>query len=332
MGKRSRAAQASMVVVIVALVIGLIVGGAVGWFTKPKEIVEVLGPTETTTVTTTVTTIPTSTPKPTPTPGPAPPPEFNIEVHYSEVTGFNRTTSEFQGDTSSVLVLPPGGVGTIPVKLISTGKEDYTISLSMGLAGERGVRFEGVECAFNPSTLSLEAGGEAESVLTIEVDGDAPTAYYEPSIGAYVEEEEKGIGRGLSDILVSPYTPKYIYRVHIPTPGMPGPIPTPGPTPAPTETPSTSFELATGGKISIILFILNVLEPLSLKVTSPKEVDFDLLPDPLEVVPRPEEDRVYLLNITANPDAFEGTYEMAVTGNTESYTFEWVFNLVVQSP
>lgn len=228
-----------------------------------------------------------------------------------------------------MLVLPPGGSGTIPVTLSSIGDEDYTISLSMHLAGERGVKFEGVRYTFSPSTLHLKAGGQAESILEIEADRNAPTAYYETSIGAYAEEWGGGIGTHLSDILVSPYTPAYIYHVQVPTPGMPAPTPIPGVTPTPTETPPPGFELVAGGKIDIMFFIMDVHEPVSLDVTSPPELSFELLPDPLKVVPRPTLDKVYLLTITASPVVPEGNYEMAVTGNVGSYTFERVFYLAV---
>ncbi len=305
----SKYMKAFAVVVVLIVVIVLALGVSIYLFPPP-------------------TPTPTPTPSPTPTPGPKPPLKFRYGVESASSAGFNRTTSEFQGDATPVLVLPPGGSGTIPVKLSSTGGEDYTISLSTYLAGETGVGFEGVTYTFSPSTISLKAGDQVESILTIDVDSEAPTAYYETSIMANAEEGGSGIGEEYHfHILVSPYTPTYIYRLHVPTPGAP--LPTPGPT-APTETPLPGFELVAGEKISFMFFILNIHEPIDLDVTSPPELGFDIVSDPIESVPRPKEDKIYLLTITTNPDISEDTYKMTVTGNTGSYTFEWAFHISVK--
>ena len=284
---------------------------------------------------------PTSTPMPTPTPapptptsGPAPLPKLNMSADFASLKGFNVTEMEFQGSLFPVLVLPPGGSGSIPITLISTGDENYTVSLDIGLAGEN-PKFEGVRYIFSPSTLNLNAGAKASSILSIEVDSDAPTAYYSLINRAHIKEWGGSIGMTFFDLLICPYTPSYAFMIIAPTPGAPQP--TPIGTPPPELTPTIAVK---PGETVYIMFDIDKGTPdptvqvrIDLSHDSgslPPGIGAKFISNPLKVVPAPTYGSLIMLTLTAAEDVPEGTYKMIAKISVGSYTTERSFDLTLR--
>ena len=291
---------------------------------------------------------PTPTPAPTPTPHPAPPPEFTIKagLEPSEgALGFNYTPIESQGFISKILVLPPGGSGTIPVTLVSKSDKDYAITLYIEPEGLGDARlFRGIRFTFSPTSMLLRAGGTESSLLKIKVDPDAPTGFYGPSVGGRTEEFGLSSSESYFNLLVLPYTPSYAFYIYAQPPG-PAPIPTPPPTPTPTQPPAPpppTIDVKTGDKVHVMFGIQTFSDDPNLPIqfnytynskpagSLPSEVSANLVSNPLQVVRVPIEERFYMLTLSAGPDAPEGTYEIVVTGSVGSYTFERAFYLVVK--
>ena len=283
---------------------------------------------------------PTSTPMPTPTPapptptsGPAPPPKLNMSADFASLKGFNVTEMEFQGSLFPVLVLPPGGSGSIPITLISTGDENYTVSLDIGLAGEN-PKFEGVRYIFSPSTLNLNAGAKASSILSIEVDSDAPTAYYSLINRAHIKEWGGSIGMTFFDLLICPYTPSYAFMIIAPTPGAPQP--TPIGTPPPELTPTIAVK---PGETVYIMFDIDKGTPdptvqvrIDLSHDSgslPPGIGAKFISNPLKVVPAPTYGSLIMLTLTTSTDVPESTYRMIAKISVGSYTTERSFDLTI---
>jgi len=282
-------------------------------------------------------TIPTPTPIPHPAP---PPPKLNITANFASSEGFNLTKIESQGSLFPfpILVLRPGGSGSIPITLISTGDEDYTVSLLVSLAGEN-PKFEGVRCTLSQTTLSVKAGTKVSSILSIEVDSDAPTALYCPSVDAHVEGFVSMPTAPLF-LLVYPHTPSYAFRVYVPTPGAPTPLPPPGITPTPTETPIPDITAEPGGTEYIMFYIDKGTDDPTVQVKLnlthdsgplPSGIRTEVVFNPLEVVPAPTYDSVIMLTLTAAADVPEGTYRMIATITVGSYTVQISFDLTATS-
>ena len=285
-------------------------------------------------------TTPTPIPAP-PTPHPAPPPpKLEMSADFASSEGFNLTEIESQGSLFPfpVLVLRPGGSGSIPITLISTGDEDYTVSLDVSLAGED-PKFEGVRYTLSPSTLDIKAGAEVSSILSIEVDSDAPTALYCPSVdalvGGYVSMPTAPLF-----LLIYPNTPSYAFRVYAPTPGAPTPLPPPGITPTPTETPIPNITAKPGGTVYIMFYIDKGTDDPTVQVKLnlthdsgplPSGIGAEAMFNTLEVVPAPTWDSVIMLTLTAAEDVPEGTYRMIATITVGSYTTQIAFDLTVTS-
>jgi len=282
---------------------------------------------------------PTPTPMPNiPTPTPLPPPTLNMSADFASLKGFNVTEMEFQGSLFPVLVLRPGGSGYIPITLISTGDEDYTVSLDMELAGEN-PKFEGVRYVFSPATFNLKAGARLNSILKIEVDPGAPTAFYSTGIEARVEELGS-IGMSFFELLIYPYTPSYVFRIIAPTPGVPEP--TPIGTPPPELTPTIAAK--PGGTLYIMFKVEKGTDDPTVQVKLdlahdsgplPQGISAESMFDPLEVVPAPTSESVIMLTLTAAKDVPEGTYRMIATTSVGSHTTTYfhtnTFDLTVTS-
>lgn len=286
---------------------------------------------------------PTSTPMPTPTPAPhpaPPPPKLEMSADFASSEGFNLTKIESEGSLFPfpVLVLRPGGSGSIPITLISTGDEDYTVSLLVSLAGEN-PKFEGVRYTLSQTTLEVKAGTEVSSILSIEVDSDAPAALYSPSVDALVEGFVSMPTAPLF-LLVYPYTPSYAFRVYVPTPGAPTPLPPPGITPTPTETTIPDITARPGGTVYIMFYIDKGTDDPTVQVKLnfthdsgplPSGIRTEVVFNPLEVVPAPTYDSVIMLNLTAAEDVAEGTYRMTATITVGSYIVQIPFDLTATS-
>lgn len=257
-------------------------------------------------------------------------PEFEITVDVASSKGFNLTIMEdINREVRTLFVLPPGETGIVPVTVSSTGEKSYNISLAVDLTTvdlrEQVVESHGVRCTFSPTTLPLKAGEHAESILKIEADKNASTAFYDPIISGY--EGEGSIGVSGLPFLVANYTPAYMYQVLISPMGYPMPVPTSVPTPSPNK---PSFELDSGRKVAVMFYIVNYLqESVNLNVTAPTGFNSEILPNPLDI-PVPAPDKMYLLTITADPNLPKNSYETKVAGITSALIFERSFYIVIK--
>jgi hypothetical protein len=268
-----------------------------------------------------------------PSPAPAPPPQFRVDADFSSLEGFNYMEKEDVNRRAyTMLVLPPGGSGAIPITLASTGNESYTITLDLRLAGERGVEFRGVRYSFAPSTVKLEAGQRVDSTLSIEVDLEAPTGLYSPSMMACASG--RCLGYAPFDLLVSQYTPSYAFDIYVPAPGVPTPYPPSSPPPA--KPPAIELKEET----AYIMFFITTSDPdlpAALNFTYgsnpvgsvPPGITARLIQDPLEVVPRPSMDRFFTLAMDKEPGAPAHTYKMVVKGSVGPTPIEREFYLAV---
>jgi len=285
--------------------------------------------------TTTPEATPIPTPKPTVTPTLGPRPKLDLRAGFTSLEGFNLTEMQFQTHPSSpypVLVLRPGESGSIPITLISTDDRDYTVSLEIGLAAVPG-KFEGVRYVFSPAALNLKAEAEVNSILSIEADSDAPTAYYEFLIYAHVKEW--GGRMIISDfgLLIYPYTPSYAYHLIAPTPGEPAPTPI-------ITMPPLTIAVKPGGTVYVMFDIDKGTSDPTVQVkidlthnsgSLPSGISAKFISDPLMVVPAPTFESVIMLSLTAAEDTPEGTYRMIATISVGSYTFQIPFDLTVTS-
>jgi len=279
---------------------------------------------------------PTLTPEVTPAPIPAPPgPELNARADFASSKGFNVAWMESQGSVFPFLVLPPGGSGSIPITLLSTGNEDYNVFLAVSLAGEN-PKFEGVTCNLSKSTIEIKAGAEVNSILSIEVDLDAPAALYTPSVDAHVAGYT-AMPTFPFLLLIYPYTPSYAFQIYAPTPGAPEPLPTPGaPPPTPIIPIIPNISVKPGETLHIMFYTDKmtddpaVLVNLNLTYDSgplPQGMGAEVIYNPLKVTPVPTHDSLIMLTLTAAADVPEGTYRMIATISVGSYTTERSFDL-----
>jgi len=272
---------------------------------------------------------PTQTPEVTPTAHPSPPPpKLDMRADFASVEGFNITWMESQGSVYRVLVLPPGKSGSVAIRLISTGHEDYEVSLEVVLAAEN-LRFEGVKYTLSPSTLNLKAGTGVNSILNIEAESKAPTALYTLCVDAHVQGYLSMPSVPL-DLVIYPYTPSYAFRIYAPPPGMPTPTPTEAPIPKiavkPGETIYIMFDIDKGTDDPAVQVKLNLTHdpgPLPSAIVG----EFN----PLEVITSPKYGNVTMLTLTTATDLPEGVYKMIVTISVDSYTTERAFYLTVAS-
>jgi len=272
-------------------------------------------------------TIPAPTPAP-PTPHPVPPsPKLNISADFASLKGFNVTWIEYPEVLSRVLVLPPGGSGSVTIMLISTGDEDYTISLNVTLDGGNR-KFEGVKYALSRSTLSLKAGAEANSIFSIEVESDAPPALYVISVNAHVGGYLIPAYLSL-DLLIYPYAPAYAFFILAPSPGI---------TPTPTKPIIPKIPVRLGETVYVLFWVAKGTEDPSVLVKIDLTYDSGSLPsgivgefNPLETAPRSTSRSVVMLTLTAATDVPEGMYRMIATISIGSYATERAFDLTVTS-
>lgn len=257
---------------------------------------------------------------------------FDARPDFASSKGFGLTWIE--NILHPVLVLPPSGSGFIPITLILFSGLDCTLSLDIRLAGWPNPEFKGVRYAFSPSVLSIKAQGNATSILSIEVDSNAPTAFYDLYIGAHVE----GIGVRcesafpLCDLLIYPYMPSWGFHVIGPLPGVWG-----------TQTAPAYIE--TVPQIAVrpgeAVYIVFRTDKRTSVTHEPAEVNLDLtsdhgsLPsgvdgefDSVQVAPSPDE-TVIILTLTTTTDVPQGTYRMVTTIKMGSYTTQRAFDLVV---
>jgi len=273
-------------------------------------------------------TLPAPTPAP-PTPHPVPPsPKLNMSADFASLKGFNVTWIEHPEVLSRVLVLPPGGFGSITIMLISTGDEDYTISLNVTLVGES-PKFEGVKYNLSPSTLNLKAGAEAISILSIEAESDAPVVLYLISVDAHVGGYLPRMPTVCLDLLIYPYAPAYAFFILPPSPGI---------TPTLTKPILPKIPIRPGGSVYVLFWVAKGTEDPSVQVKIDLAHDSGSLPlgiagefNSLETAPRSTSRSVVMLTLTTATDVPEGTYRIIATISIGSYATERAFDLAVTS-
>jgi len=280
-----------------------------------------------------VTPIPTPTGTLTPTLGPRP--KLDMRLGFTSLEGFNLTEMQFHTHPSiplPVLVLRPGGSGSIPITLISIDDGDYTVFLDIGLAVVPG-KFEGVRYVFSPTTFSFKAGAEVNSILSIDADSDAPTAYYELLVYAHIKEWGGKIIMSDFGLLIYPYTPSYAYHIIAPTSGEPAPTPI-------ITMPPLTIAVKPGGTAYVMIDIDKGTSDPTVQVkidlthnsgSLPSGISAKFISDPLKVVPAPAFESVIMLTLTAAEDIPEGTYRMIATISVGSYIFQIPFDLTVTS-
>ena len=254
---------------------------------------------------------------------------------------------ESQGFISKILVLPPGGSGTIPVTLVSESDEDYAATLYIEPEGLGDARmYRGIRFTFSPTSMLLRAGGTESSILKVEVDSTAPTGFYGGSVGMrFGDGGALSGGEAYFNLLILPYTPDYAFYIYA-EPQGPTPLPTPAPTPVPqppTVTPPTptilqppTIVVKAGGRLHVLFVIQTFSEDPNLLIqlnlgSTPSGISRELLRDPVQVVRVPIEERLYMLVLTVSPDVAAGTHKITVTGNVGTYSFERAFYLTVTS-
>jgi len=280
---------------------------------------------------------PSPTPEVTPAPIPAPlGPELNASADFASLRGFNVAWMESQGSVFPFLVLPPGGSGSIPITLISTGDEDYNVFLAVSLAGEN-PKFEGVRYALSQSTLSIKAGTEVSSILSMEVDSDAPAALYTPSVDAHVAGYT-AMPTFPFLLLIYPYTPSYAFQIYGPT--APEPLPTPGGTLTQPEHIIPNIPVKPGETLHIMFYTDKMTDDPAVQVKLNLTYDSGPLPqgmgaevvyNPLKVTPVPTHDSLIMLTLTTTIDVPESAYRMIATISVGSYVTERSFDLTVTS-
>ena len=331
--------------VILAVVTIVAIGGASYYLTSISK------PSPTPTL------APTPAPTPTSTTSPAIPPKvpslpFEFESNLTSSVGFNVTRGDLMGFEAYLLVLSPGGSGSVPYVLTSYSGEDVNVSLSVKVDPVffqgAAATMEGIKLSFSPSTLILTAGEMRDVILEVEVEPNATTGLF--IVDTCAVGESFTYGAGGFHLLVSSYVPSYTFWVYEARGEPPQPSPTPAPTPSPTATsaptptyfPSEipSIGLRIGGEV-YVMFIVETYSgeqtmPIKVNISYnsgplgalPRGMSVEFLSDPLDVVSGVR-DRMFIMSLKTNSDAPEGTYKMFVTGSVGSLNFERTFYLTV---
>jgi len=248
---------------------------------------------------------------------------YELEFDLASSEGFRLSSMEnVNRDLEPFFVLYPEESGSILINLQSNGGKDCNLSLDI-----KYTEFDGVEYSFTPATYFLKVGEKAQSLLQIDTAEDAPMARYTIYVSA--DSDQGGEGVLLPDLLIAPFVPDFIFTVKTQTVNL---TQFGGTTPE-GETPL--FEKEQGEEVSVLIYMMDTSEPLTVKVTSSLTIDFELLNDVIEVNPHPrtpasEVPRYYQLNLKSNPETPQGTYTITLTGTTESYTFERTLMLKVK--
>ena len=306
--------------------------------------------------------VPTAAPKPIPTPTPPPPgttpiptippgPRTPVKVEVVSTEGFSYTYIG-DGNPVKVPVLHQGTSGNVTLIVYSLDEKNHNVSLDLSVSGMN-KEFEGVSYRFYPSTIELMPKGKVKATLVLKADSDAPNGLYLPMLSVYTEGKFR-YGTTLdSYILVSPYTPAYIFHIIAeteifalsPTTGeathtrTPPPFPTPIPTPPPPEPWEPEIRIARGEEAYIIFYIYADVEnpTLTLNLTYksgalPEGINAYVTPDPLKIVQNPCRDKTLLLTLKVDPDVPEGTYRIVAKCTVNGVAYERVFNLKVVGP
>jgi len=277
------------------------------------------------------------------------PVESNVELNQS--TGFGSSFMVAGENASPMVVLAPGGSGTIPFTLSSPVNVSFTVSLSMYL-GENATT-PGVHFSISPANFTVNPGQHVASTLTVTVDQDAPSAYYSPTIAIQTNRQtsatgEPYVGGGPVDIpslLIANSVPSCLYLVNeqeIPSNVLVMNKPSSGPATWPVFVPSPyllpnvpTIHLSPGQTTDVLFGCFsigsfnatgqpNAVEPdlLRMNVTAPKGLTAEFLGNPADIAWSGNAN-IYSVTVTANPSLGSGTYQVKGQASLGSHLFNW---------
>lgn len=328
-GKRTRIALALMALLFVSLALALIVFPSLLFIFFPSR----LAGTE---------------PAMTPIVWPV---ESNVELNQSQGFGFSLMVA---GDNSSpMVVLPPGGSGTIPFTLSSPPVNvSVQVSLSMSLgSGNTTNATPGVHFNIFPTNFTLNPGQQVKSTLTITVDQDAPSAYYSPVIAIETNTQKSppyvgGGGVELPSLLIATQVPSCLYLVNeqlIPSSVLVWNTPASGNAtwplfvPSPYVLPDVSpINLSPGETTSVIFGCFTTVpfpltpgqspmaeaDPLRMNVTASEGLTAQFSSAPTDIV-WGGSGSMYSVTVTASVSLNAGNYQVKGQASLGSHLFDW---------
>ena len=273
----------------------------------------------------------------------------NVELNASE--GFNSSQLVAGPNISPLLVLPPGGNGTIPFTVYSSAQVPFNVSLSIYLG--QNVTTNGVQYSFSPANFTVNPGQQAASVLTITADKDAPSAFYTPNVEIQTNEQEspyyiEGEGVDIPALLIGNSTPSCIYIVtEYDVSPTPPPVSLPSSVPAPTNAsvtqpittppyapqvpepfPAPTVHL-TSGESTTVIFACATQDPLSLNATVPTGFSAEFSPSPLDIIFSYTSGNLYALTVTPSPNLSPGNYKVNAEATLGPFPFECSFQIEI---
>jgi hypothetical protein len=281
----------------------------------------------------------------------------NVELNVSQ--GFGSSFMVAGENSSPMVVLPPGGGGTIPFTLSSPVNVSFTVSLSMYLGSENETA-NGVHFNISPANFTVNPGQQVTSTLTITVDQDAPQAYYSPLIAIETNRQSSATGDpyvgggpvAIPSLLISNYVPACLYIVNeqqIPTSNLVMNTPSPGEpatwplfVPAPYQLPNVSTIHLSPGQTTTVFFgcfsigsfnatgQLSVAKPdqLTMNLTTSQGMTCQFSPTPMDIV-WGGTGSMYSVNVTASLSLVAGTYQVKGQASLGSHLFDWTITFAV---
>ena len=290
------------------------------------------------------------------------PVDSTVELNSSE--GFNSSIMAAGAASSTLFVLPPGGNGSVPFLVYSSGaNETVNISLSVYLGSAEAESY-GVQFSVSPSNFALSPGEQVTSVLNIAADQNAPLAFYMPTVEIQTNSSYIiGGSVNVPALLVANSTPSCLFLVSeqefIPpvviAPSTPSvgiinasasspplttitpiinasagsPLPAPSPPGISGLSVTPTINMVPGENATVIFGCLTQ-DNLSLNVTVPAGFSAEFSPNPLNIIFSYTSGKMYALTVTADTNISSGTYEVNTTGSLGSYLFDASFYVAVK--
>ena len=275
--------------------------------------------------------------------------ESNVELNQSQGFGFSQMV---HGETSSpMVVLPPGGSGTIPFTLSSPVNVPFQVSLSMYLGSENATNATpGVHFNIFPANFTVNPGQQVTSTLTITVDRDAPSAYCSPVIAIETNRQDSapyvvGGPVNIPSLLIANQVPSCLYLVNeqlIPSDVLVMNTPTSGNATWPLFVPSpyllpnlTPINLSPGQTTSVLFGCFTTgpfpptgqssvveADPLNMNVTAPDGLTAEFSSTPTNIVSEGTEN-IYSVTVMASPGLTPGAYQVKGQASLGSHLFDW---------
>jgi hypothetical protein len=228
---------------------------------------------------------------------------------------------------STLLILQPGGNGTIPLTVYSPAQIPFNASLSVSLGESSDIQY-----SFSPTSFTVNPGQQVSSVLTITVDKDAPSELYWPGIDIQTNKQEgpyfiDGVGGDMPTLLIANSTPSCIYLV---TEGDFYTTFSPSPSPFYTgQGPESYFPPPTinlsPGENTTIIFACTTQDSFNLNATAPTGLSAEFSPTPLNITLSWSIGKFYALTVTSSPNLNLGKYEVNTNATLGPYSFNtWI--------